>query len=200
MPVEKTISTKAVFLDRDGVINRKAPEGEYVTRWGEIRFLKGVFASVAALNQAGFKVIIVTNQRGIALGKMLVADVEEIHLHMREAFALHGAIITDIYVCPHGLGDHCACRKPSPGMLVEAAKDHGLDLSASWVIGDAESDVDAGRRAGCRTVLIRSFQTAGTTPQADIMCSSLAVAVSRILNTQYSMETHARVSNAEINT
>jgi histidinol phosphatase-like enzyme len=125
--------------------------------------------------------------------------VEEIHLRMREAFALHGAVITDIYVCPHGLGDQCACRKPKPGMLVEAAKKHTLDLSSSWVIGDAESDVEAGRGAGCRTALIRSFQTAGESSQADIISTSLAVAVRRILQFHLLLKPSAHVSNAEIN-
>jgi D-glycero-D-manno-heptose 1,7-bisphosphate phosphatase len=175
---------KAVFLDRDGVINQKAPEGEYVTQGSAIHYLSDVFSAVAALDQAGFKVIIVTNQRGIALGKVRPADLEDIHSRMRKEFARKGGFIPEIYVCPHDYGDHCSCRKPKPGMLIKAARDHGLDLDSSWMIGDAESDVEAGKRAGCKTVRILPFglnEPKGK--EADICSPSLAAAVRLILLT-----------------
>ncbi len=176
---------KAAFLDRDGVINHKAPEAEYIVRWDDIHYMSGVFASVAALDRAGFKIIIVTNQRGIALGKVRPADLEDIHGRMREDFAEHGVCITQIYVCTHDLADHCSCRKPLPGMLMTAARDHALDLPSSWMIGDAESDIAAGKMAGCKTArILPASLPKGGHQEADIVSSSLVSAVRAIL--QYS--------------
>lgn len=173
---------KAVFLDRDGVINQKAPEGEYIAQWEEIRFLPDVFSSIAALERAGFKIIIATNQRGIALGKVRPADLEEIHRRMQEEFVRQGVSIAGIYVCPHGLADHCSCRKPNPGLLVRAASEHGLDLSSSWMVGDSERDVEVGKRAGCRTArILPPGSEERQENRADICSSDLASAVSRIL-------------------
>ena len=173
---------KAVFLDRDGVINEKAREADYIARWEDLRYMSDVFTSVAALQQAGFKIIIVTNQRGVALCKVRRRDLEIIHTHMREDFSRHGVCITEIYVCPHNLADHCSCRKPRPGMLIRAARDHALDLSVSWMVGDSESDMEAGKRAGCRTARILSAQLDNPGGQdADIVSNDLASVVSAIL-------------------
>jgi len=155
---------KAAFLDRDGVINQKAPEGEYIARWEEVQFLPEVFAAAAALDRAGFKIILVTNQRGIALGKVRSADLEEIHRRMREEFSRRGVHLTAIYACPHDLTEHCNCRKPKPGLLIRAAEEYDVDLPSSWMIGDAPSDIEAGRRAGCKTARILP---PGTTEQED---------------------------------
>jgi D-glycero-D-manno-heptose 1,7-bisphosphate phosphatase len=173
---------KAAFLDRDGVINEKAPEGGYIARWEEIRFLPDVFSSIAALGKAGFKIVIVTNQRGIALGKVRSADLEEIHRRMREEFSRWGVSLTGIYVCPHDLADHCPCRKPQPGLLIRAAEEHGIDLASSWMIGDAPSDIEAGRKAGCKTarILAAGSEERGD-PRADISTPNLASAVRKIL-------------------
>lgn len=146
--------SKAVFLDRDGVVNQKAPEGEYIRTWEEIQFLPGASCAVAALNRAGYKVFIVTNQRGIATHKVKTSDLLEIHDRMRREFARDGAVISQIYYCPHDLPADCGCRKPQPGMLQRAAKEHNLDLTASWMVGDSLSDVNAGERAGCRSILL----------------------------------------------
>ena len=173
---------KAALLDRDGVINQKVPEGEYVAHWEGIHFLPGVFSAVRALEQAGFKIIIVTNQRGVALGKVRSTDLEEIHQRLREEFSRRGIHLTDIYVCPHDLADRCSCRKPNPGMLLRAAEEHGIDLAASWMIGDAPSDIEAGRRAGCKTVRIQAVQSPyGNDHQADISSPNLVSAVHSIL-------------------
>jgi histidinol-phosphate phosphatase family protein len=173
---------KAAFLDRDGVINERAPEGEWIARWEAIQFLPDVFSSVAALEQAGFKIIIVTNQRGLALGKIRLADLEDIHRHFHEEFARRGVSLEGIYVCPHGLADHCSCRKPNPGLLIRAAEEHSIDLPSSWVIGDRTKDIEAGKRAGCKTARILapgSIEREGR--RADICSSNLASAVSKIL-------------------
>jgi D-glycero-D-manno-heptose 1,7-bisphosphate phosphatase len=172
---------KAVFLDRDGVINRKAPEGEYISRWEDMEFCPGVFSAVLDLQRAGFKIVVITNQRGIALGKMRLIDVEDIHSRMKEAFASHGVKFTDIYFCPHDIGENCQCRKPKPGLLLQAAQEHGLDLSRSWMIGDAVSDIEAGKSAGCKTVRILSAPSQETGVTADITAADLASAARKVL-------------------
>jgi D-glycero-D-manno-heptose 1,7-bisphosphate phosphatase len=145
---------KAVFLDRDGVINRKAREGEYVTRWEEMQILPGVSDAIALLNRSGFRVIVVSNQRCIAKGVITTADLEALHRRLCEVLAGAGATIDAIYYCPHETQPPCRCRKPQPGMLLDAARDHDIDLGASWMIGDSQADVEAGRSAGCNTALI----------------------------------------------
>jgi D-glycero-D-manno-heptose 1,7-bisphosphate phosphatase len=145
---------RAVFLDRDGVINRKAPEGGYVTRWENFEFLPGVAEAISSVNRAGWSVIVVTNQRCIAKGLVSAGEVEAIHRRMREQLARMGARVDGVYYCPHDREPACSCRKPEPGLLLAAAREFEIDLSASWVVGDSETDVEAGRRAGCRTVRI----------------------------------------------
>ena len=141
--------TKAVFLDRDGVINRKAPEGQYVTRWEEMEFLPGAHEAVAKLNRAGFLVVVVSNQRCVARGLVTSAEVDAMHARMRNEFETSGAKLDAIYFCPHENNPACDCRKPRPGMLFQAAQTHDVDLTASWMVGDSDSDVEAGRTAGC---------------------------------------------------
>jgi D-glycero-D-manno-heptose 1,7-bisphosphate phosphatase len=181
---------KAVFLDRDGVINQKPPEGLYVTRWEDFHILPGVVEAVDLLNRAGFAVIVVTNQRCIAKGLMTIADLEKMHQRMTETLARDGAKVDAVYYCPHEMEPPCNCRKPAPGMLLEAARSHGIDLSGSWMIGDSEIDVEAGRNAGCKTIrLVDSTSTAtdkvsnpGESIPADIVAPSLLDAIHQILH------------------
>ncbi len=142
---------RAVFLDRDGVINRKAAEGEYITRWEDFHFLPGAADGIARLNAAGWRVIVISNQRCVAKGLLSIDELESIHRHMQEELTVAGATLDGIYYCPHEKEPECECRKPAPGMLLRAAKEHQLDLPASWMVGDSETDVEAGRRAGCKT-------------------------------------------------
>ena len=180
---------KAVFLDRDGVINEKAPEGRYITKWEQFHVLAGVAEGVHLLNQAGHCVIIVTNQRCIAKGIVTVADLESMHRHMVEVLAGAGATIDGIYYCPHEMETSCSCRKPAPGMLLEAARSRNIDMTASWMIGDSDIDVEAGRNAGCKTArILTTGRTGGETANsrikpipADIVASSLLDAVRQIL-------------------
>ena len=173
---------KAVFLDRDGVINQKAPEGDYIAHWERIRYLPEVFPSLAALDRAGFKILIVTNQRGIAIGKVRPADLEEIHRRMRAEFSREGVDLAGIYVCPHDFADQCACRKPKPGLLLRAAVEHRIDLTSSWMIGDASSDIEAGKAAGCRTArILRGSAVERGDNQADFCSPDLPSAAGRIL-------------------
>ncbi len=151
-----------VFLDRDGVINRKLPEGKYVTRWEEFELLPGVAGAIAALNRSGRRVIVVTNQRGVALGLMTQAEVEAIHDGLRGELAQQGANLDAIYYCPHGR-DECNCRKPQTGMLEAAFRDFPEARSKNSVlIGDSLSDIECGRRAGMVTILIEDGMESGT--------------------------------------
>ena len=175
--------TSAVFLDRDGVINRKRPEGQYVTRWEEMELLPGVVEGIASLNQAGFRVIVVSNQRCVAKGLINIVDLEDIHRRMSETLARGGAKIDAIYYCPHEKGDGCDCRKPAPGMLLKAARSLGIELSSSWMIGDSNSDVEAGKKAGCKTIRLSATNSAGFAGNggADFVAESLLDAARKIL-------------------
>jgi histidinol-phosphate phosphatase family protein len=170
---------KAAFLDRDGVINLKAPEGSYITRWDEMQFLPGVVEAIAMLNRAGFLVIVVTNQRCIGRGLITAAELEAMHERMSDDLARAGAFLDGIYYCPHELQAACACRKPRPGMLLEAARVHRIDLTRSWMIGDSDRDVEAGKRAGCKTVRILESGETGNT-QSDVVARSLLEASHKI--------------------
>ncbi len=171
---------RAAFLDRDGVINRKAREGEYVTRWEEIQILPGVSEAIALLNRAGFRVIVVSNQRCVAKGLITTADLEALHRRQCEALARDGATIDAIYYCPHETQPPCRCRKPQPGMLLDAARDHDIDLGASWMIGDSKADVEAGKSAGCNTALLAGGER-GAKEEAGTVAASLLEAVQHIL-------------------
>lgn len=181
--------TRAVFLDRDGVINRKAPDGQYVTRWEDFHLLPGVVEGIAQLNRAGIRVIVVTNQRCVAKGLLTESDLQRLHSRMSAQLAQAGAFIDAIYYCPHSLEASCGCRKPAPGMLLEAAREHNLDLSTSWMIGDSGSDIQAGKIAGCRTVLVSTNNAAeqeavkGTAQpaEADMVAESLFDSIQQIL-------------------
>lgn len=143
-----------VFLDRDGVINRKAPEGVYVFHWRDFHLLPGVESAIASLNRSGRRVIVVTNQRGIALGLYSSADVEMLHRELQEHLATHGAHIDAFYYCPHD-ENQCDCRKPKTGLFEEAFRDFPEASSAnSIVFGDSISDIKAAHRLGMPAVFI----------------------------------------------
>ncbi len=151
---------KAVFLDRDGTIN---VELEFLHRPEEFIFIPGAPQAIKLLNDAGFLVIVVTNQSGIARGYYDEAAVHRLHRHVDAELACFGARVDAYYFCPHhpeyGIGDYgmeCECRKPKPGMLFRAAADLSLDLPASFMIGDKLLDVQAGLSAGCHSLLVRT--------------------------------------------
>lgn len=172
---------RAAFLDRDGVINQKPPEGEYVTSWEGMRFLPGVAEAIRLLLRAGFRVIVVSNQRCVAKGLISTSDLELIHQRMCEELAAAGARIDAVYYCPHENEPRCNCRKPAPGMLFTAARARNIDLKASWMIGDSDSDIAAGSRAGCRTARILK-KNEMQDPRADVFAPSLLEAVRQILS------------------
>jgi D-glycero-D-manno-heptose 1,7-bisphosphate phosphatase len=179
------LQVRTVFLDRDGVINQKAPEGEYVRSPGEVRVLPGVPESIARLNRAGLRTVVVSNQRGIAKGLYTAADVEAIHRAVQEMLLKHGARLDAFFYCPHDLNE-CQCRKPLPGMFEQAAKAFpGLRADASVMIGDSYSDVEFGRRLGMATILIDGDperpDVAEAARVADWRASSLHEAVNLLL-------------------
>ena len=181
--------SRAVFLDRDGVINQRPPEGDYITRWEDFHILPGVAEGIALLNHAGFSVIVVTNQRCVAKGQLSEADLQQMHERMTDDLARAGANIDATFYCPHEIEPRCDCRKPAPGMLLSAARLHGIDLRASWMIGDSDNDVEAGHNAGCKTArVIATDETSSerariseATITADINASSLLDAIRQIL-------------------
>jgi D-glycero-D-manno-heptose 1,7-bisphosphate phosphatase len=143
-----------VFLDRDGTLNVKPPDGEYIERPDALELLPGAAEAVRMLNQAGVWTGVVTNQRGVALGRMSADDLDAVHQRLRSLLRLEGAYVDAIYACPHGI-DTCQCRKPHPGLLLQAQSEHPeLDFAGAAIVGDSSGDVQAGRRLGLTTVLL----------------------------------------------
>lgn len=141
------MTRRAVFLDKDGTLVENVP---YNADPARIVLAKGAREAVAAFAGAGYRVIVVSNQPGVALGRFVEADLERTEQRLRELLpALEGC-----YWCPHAPEAGCACRKPASGLLERAAREHGVELAASWMVGDILDDVEAGRRAGCRTILL----------------------------------------------
>jgi D-glycero-D-manno-heptose 1,7-bisphosphate phosphatase len=178
---------RTVFLDQDGVINRKRPEGQYVTSWEEFELLPGVPAAIRRLNEAGILVLVVSNQRGIALGRCTRAEVDSIHARLEEILAGQGSRIDRIFVCEHDRGA-CDCRKPAIGLFRQAVAEFpSIQPETSVMIGDSLSDMEFGRRAGMRTIFIGGDPAtahAGTErgrELADANARSLSLAVEIVL-------------------
>lgn len=163
---------KAVFLDRDGVINKYVG---FLRNIDDFELLDGVSKAIRKINESGYLAIVVTNQPVIARGEVSFAELTEIHNKMETLLGEDGAYLDAIYFCPHHpdkgfdgeipeLKFDCDCRKPKPGMLIKAAKEFNIDLTKSWMVGDSDSDIMAGKNAGCSTVLIGE--------SAENMCAS----------------------------
>jgi D-glycero-D-manno-heptose 1,7-bisphosphate phosphatase len=156
----------AVFLDRDGVLNELIADplsgvGESPLAESDVRLVPGAATAASALAQAGFLLICVSNQPAAAKGRVSLQRLLAVHARVTELLAREGVSLTDSRLCLHHpegvvpeLSGPCACRKPAPGMLLTAARAHDCDLAASWMVGDTDADVGAGRAAGCRTLLI----------------------------------------------
>lgn len=157
---------RCLFLDRDGVINAAPPEGEYIRHWGEFRLLPEVVSWIRLFKAAGYLTIVITNQRGIALGIMSHADLIALHERMRAELASQGAILDDIFYCPHEEGA-CDCRKPRPGLVLEAQKKWNIDLSASLLIGDSQRDRVLAERCRIPFALVRDGRVVEPVPTPD---------------------------------
>jgi histidinol-phosphate phosphatase family protein len=144
----------AVILDRDGVLNRRPPKANYVRSPDEFEWLPGAKAALRLFTEAGYQVIVVSNQAGIARGAMTEADLIRIHEQMKSEAAAEGGRIDALYHCPHGWDEGCECRKPKPGMLFSAQRDLDLDLTRTPFIGDDERDAEAADAAGCPALLV----------------------------------------------
>jgi D-glycero-D-manno-heptose 1,7-bisphosphate phosphatase len=150
---------QTIFLDRDGVLNRKLPEGHYVTSWSDFRLLPGVPEAIARLNHAKLRVIVLSNQRGIALGLYDASAVRDIHAQFQRELQPHGAHIDAFYFCPHDK-DQCNCRKPLPGLFEQAVADFpDITAATSLMIGDSISDIEFGHRLGMHTIYIEGDPT-----------------------------------------
>ncbi len=160
----------ALFLDRDGVVNE---ELGFLSRPDQVRFVPGIFELTRAAQDRGYRLVIVTNQSGIGRGLYSEAEFRALMTWMSAEFAERGVTIDGVYFCPHhpehGIGDYqrdCDCRKPGPGMLLKAARDHGIDLARSILIGDRFTDIQAGRAAGLERLFLFGM-TEGEWPGAD---------------------------------
>ena len=144
---------KTVFLDRDGVINRNL-DNDYVKSWAEFEFLPNSLKAIQRFTEAGYRLIVITNQACIHKGIISSQTLDEIHQCMIAEIEAAGGRIHAIYYCPHREDEGCDCRKPRPGMLIQAAHEHKVDLSGSYLIGDSIRDIAAGEQVGCRTFLV----------------------------------------------
>ena len=148
----------AVFLDRDGVINRRRPD--HVKAWEEFEFLPGVLAALASLRSMNTPVVVVTNQGAVGRGLLSAEALGRIHTRMLQAIRAAGGHVEAIYACLHAPAENCRCRKPAPTLLQRASLELGIALPASIMVGDSRSDVEAARAAGCRPVLISDSELA----------------------------------------
>jgi D-glycero-D-manno-heptose 1,7-bisphosphate phosphatase len=153
------MANKAVFLDRD---NTLIEDPGYLSDSAAVKVLPGVDLALKSLAQAGFKLVVVTNQSGVARGLLTEQNLADVHAEMRRQLAAEGAHLDAIYYCPYhaegtveGYAVESELRKPKPGMLLKAAEELDIDLSASWMVGDSPRDIEAGQRAGCRTIRVR---------------------------------------------
>lgn len=174
-----------VFLDRDGVINRNR-DGDYVRTPDDFEFLPGALEAVAALNRAGWTVVIVSNQAGVGSGLVSPENLERINDKMLSAISEAGGEIASVRYCTHRKDEGCDCRKPGTGLFTQACRELGLPLDGSYFVGDAESDLLAGRRAGCATVIVLTGRASASDVESwaskpDFVANDLPSAVEWIL-------------------
>ncbi len=144
--------TGAIFLDRDGVINENS--ADHVKNWEEFNFIPNALRTIRELTETELPIFVVTNQAAVNRGLMSVDALNEIHNRMLKAISDEGGKVTKVYYCPHAPNEECNCRKPKPGMLLQAAAEHNIDLNQSFMVGDAWTDIAAGREAGAHAILL----------------------------------------------
>jgi D-glycero-D-manno-heptose 1,7-bisphosphate phosphatase len=145
---------RTVLLDRDGVLNVDRPD--YVLSIDQLQLERGAAAGVAALTAAGFRLLVITNQACVGKGLITQAQLDAIHAEMISRLAATGGRIDGLYLCPHRDGEGCRCRKPLPGLIEQAQREHGFDPADTWLVGDAGRDLEAAHAAGCRAALVRT--------------------------------------------
>jgi D-glycero-D-manno-heptose 1,7-bisphosphate phosphatase len=194
---------RAVFIDRDGTINEDAG---YLARIDEVKIYPFAAEAIRLINDAGFKTIVVTNQSGVARGYASERDLDVIHEHLKRELWARGAHLDGVYYCPHhpdiggpGYRKICDCRKPSPGMVQRAARDHNIVVASSYVIGDKVADLELGLRSGARPVLVLTGYgriTLERIAHADIkpvfVCENLLEAATRIVERSIAVEAESR--------
>jgi D-glycero-D-manno-heptose 1,7-bisphosphate phosphatase len=159
---EKTGAARpAIFIDRDGVINRRRA-GDYVLSWDQFEFMRGIRQSLRGLAELSLPMIVISNQAAVGKGLLDAASLTEITERMQRALLEDGTAIAGAYYCTHRPDEKCICRKPQPGLLYRAAVDYNIDLRLSIFIGDSQTDVQAARAAGCRPVLLGSGVSNGS--------------------------------------
>jgi D-glycero-D-manno-heptose 1,7-bisphosphate phosphatase len=171
---------KAVFLDRDGTVTVGTPTHERVDSVEKVMLFPDVLDALQNLSQLDYKVFLITNQAGIAEGLITLDDFWTINDRVLTLIAPSGVQVTQTYLCPHDESSNCDCRKPKPKLLLDAAREHNIDLSVSWMVGDRVSDVDTGKNAGTRTILVQSGVPGTVAEHADYTAPSLAAAVAYI--------------------
>ncbi|MBM4764083.1 HAD family hydrolase [Bacillus sp. B15-48] len=169
---------KAIFLDRDGVLNEVLTSRvKFVNEPKDLYLLEGAAEAVADLSKAGYDIFVVTNQGGVGLGFLKEKNLQKIHTYLNQLVQEHGGVIKEFAYCPHKPKAGCECRKPNAGMLIDLANRYELSLPESVMVGDHERDIEAGKKAGCKTVFIGEEETA-----ADRKAPNLQAAVPAILN------------------
>ena len=148
---------KAVFLDRDGVINKERKD--YVKSIEEFQILNNIPKSIKMLKEKGFLVIVITNQSAINRGLITIETLNEIHNYLQNFLKENNTSIDDFYFCPHRPDENCQCRKPNPGMLIKAVQDYDIDMNQSFMIGNSLTDIQAAQKAGCKGILLNQNQT-----------------------------------------
>ncbi len=153
-----------IILDRDGVLNREADGGGYVLTPEQFFWIPGALDGLATLRRAGLHLTVATNQSGVGRGLMTLEQLTAVHERMRAEAASHGGALDTVLFCPHAPDDHCACRKPAPGLIQEALARSGFSAAQSLVVGDAQRDIEAASRAGVAAALLRTGKGRKTEP------------------------------------
>jgi D-glycero-D-manno-heptose 1,7-bisphosphate phosphatase len=173
---EFLVGKKILLIDRDGTINRKRPRGEYVRGWEEFEFIPQNVEGMSRLARAGWRFVVISNQAGVGRGVLSAEAVWDLDRRMVEALSTHGVEVLKSYYCFHHWDEDCGCRKPAPGMLIQASREWRLNLEATWYIGDDPRDCTAAWRAGCPSVLVGG-EDAGALPEQErpqIECTDVA--------------------------
>ena len=147
---------KAIFLDRDGVINQERKD--YVKNLEEFKIFDDVADAISLLKKENFLVVIITNQSAINQNLLTIENLNKIHKFLKKYLKKYGTYIDAIYYCPHTPKENCSCRKPKPGLLLQAASDLNINLKNSWMIGDSKKDIDAAKAVGCNSILLKQDQ------------------------------------------